>query len=169
MIFAKTSKAASRLAAQFRDRTVEKRYEAIVTGHLTTREGVLEAFLVKDEEERKARVAEPGEDATPARLSFRVLGVGDIAVASRRENVSLLEVVLESGRFHQIRAQLAAAGHPILGDTKYGSSVTVPGILLGLRAASLAIDHPTTGERKTFVVDRPDSWKSVVPPITPSY
>ena len=164
MVFAKTSKAASRLAAQFRERTVEKQYEAVVTGEMRPKSGELVAKLIKDVEQRKAALVGDGDGdedvGDDARLTYRVVGTGELPGV--RVPVSVLEIELHSGRFHQIRAQLAAAGHPIIGDGKYGSKVTVPGLLLGLRAAVLVLNHPTTGERMRFALERPGEWQTAL-------
>lgn len=160
MVFARTSKAASRLAEQFRERRVTKVYEALVAGHVQGEGQTLVQRVTKDEWQRKAEVSEVGEDGEvgqEARLTFVVVARSPVA-DKKWPPLSYLEVQLESGKFHQIRAQLASFGHPIVGDGKYGSTVTLPGVLLGLRAAKLNFQHPTSGAACTFVVDRPPAW-----------
>ena len=165
MVFARTSKAASRLSEQFRERTVEKRYEAIVSGVVKETAGVLTGRITKDRDARRAELGDgddEGDDSEEARLSYKRIGVTEVRYKGQRCSVSVLEIQLETGKFHQIRAQLAAAGHPVIGDSKYGSVVSIPGVIIGLRAASLTVNHPTNGERKSFSVARPESWNSAV-------
>ena len=131
MVFARTSKAASRLSEQFRERSVEKKYEAIVSGVVREETGVLSGKLIKDKEARRAEIGDddPEGEGEDARLTYKVVDRGEIRSKGHRSAISVLEIQLETGKFHQIRAQLAAAGHPIVGDAKYGSTVTMAGIL----------------------------------------
>ena len=115
LLFAKTSKAAGRLSAEFRTGRVEKVYRAVVEGTPEPPEQTLTSAVVKDEEARRSRLVEAGTaGAREAALHYRVLGTG--------KGVSLLAVVPQTGRRHQFRVQLAGIGHPILGDVKYGAS-----------------------------------------------
>ncbi|TNF25850.1 MAG: RNA pseudouridine synthase [Deltaproteobacteria bacterium] len=131
VLFARTSKAASRLADAFRRRAVDKTYLAVVVGE-TPAGATLEHALL--EQERGVVVDPAGK---PARLAYRRLAVA--------RGHSLLAVTLMTGRKHQIRAQLAAAGHPLLGDPRYGQrspDLARP----ALHAWRLALDHPVRGE-----------------------
>jgi 23S rRNA pseudouridine1911/1915/1917 synthase len=153
LVIARTSKAAARLTAQFRARTVEKTYWAAVEGTPRPASGELLDYVRKDERHRKMHVAnQQAADAQEARLTYRTL--------QPLAGGALLEVELDTGRKHQIRLQLAHAGHPILGDRKYGSRRPFPrGV--ALHARRLAFDHPTRGERLDFTAPPPDSWRGL--------
>jgi 23S rRNA pseudouridine1911/1915/1917 synthase len=136
VLFARTSKAASRLSEQFRSGRVEKVYQALVEGRVTSREGLLEDCLVKDHKQnvvRRSSAANPR--ARESRLSYRRL--------KSTPSTTLLEIRPTTGRSHQIRVQLAAAGHPIVGDRKYGSKRPFEDGI-ALRAVRLTFEHPTT-------------------------
>ncbi|MES1213211.1 MAG: RluA family pseudouridine synthase [Singulisphaera sp.] len=150
VLFARTSKAAARLTEQFRTRAVEKIYWALVSGAVEPLSDRLIDFVRADERHRRmhrTREGQPG--AQEARLTYRRLA--DLAVGT------LLEVQLETGRKHQIRLQLSARGWPVLGDLKYGSSVSFPaGIALHSRC--LTFTHPTRDERIELVAPLPQAW-----------
>jgi 23S rRNA pseudouridine1911/1915/1917 synthase len=132
IVVAKTSKAAARLSRCFRERAaeLEKTYLAWVVGRPVSDEGDLALRLAR--EGRVTRPASEGDEgAREARLSYRV--------EARSSAASRVRVRLDTGLPHQIRAQLAAAGHPLLGDPKYGGP---PGPRLALHALSLAFPHP---------------------------
>ena len=134
VVLARTSKAAGRLSAQFRNNEVKKIYLARVHGRLDPPAGTSEVFLAR--EGSKSVVTGPeAPGARPASLSFRTLEAGPEA--------SLVEIDLHTGRRHQIRAQMAALGHPILGDLKYGSPVPPHQDSIALLARSLTFRHPT--------------------------
>ncbi len=157
IVFARTSKAAARLNEQFREGTTEKLYLALVEGTRSPpAAGRLEHWMDKDEARQKMAISStPREDWKPARLEFRRLAQVD-------RQTWLLEVRLLTGRKHQIRAQLAAAGWPICGDRKYGSSRTFPhGI--GLHSYSLSLTHPTLSERRNWKALPPKTWN--LPPL----
>lgn len=134
VLFARTSKAASRLAEQFRTGRVTKVYQALVEGRVTIPEGELVDRLVKDRQTNTVRrVTRPNPKSRESSLTFRRL--------KTFRDTTLLEIEPHTGRSHQIRVQLAAAGHPIVGDRKYGSKGPFPeGI--ALRAVRLVFDHP---------------------------
>jgi 23S rRNA pseudouridine1911/1915/1917 synthase len=138
VLFARTSKAAARLSEHFRSGRVEKIYQALVEGRVVAREGLLVDRLVKDHKTnvvRRAADANKDPRARKSRLSFRRL--------KSTPTTTLLEIQPMTGRSHQIRVQLAAAGHPIVGDRKYGSKRPFQeGI--ALRAVRLTFEHPTT-------------------------
>ncbi len=116
IVFAKTSKGASRLSQQIRDRAVEKTYEALVEGRLEG-EGTLVHHLAEDDGFVTAH-DRPGPGRKEARLRWRAIGP--------RGDATLVEIDLETGRKHQIRAQLARVGHPIRGDRRYGARAEFP-------------------------------------------
>ncbi len=150
VLMARTSKAAARLSESFRNRAAEKTYYAIVEGVPEEPEAVLEHYLRKDERHRRVHVTTAqAEGAQLARLSYEV--------TAESGGLALLRVALETGRKHQIRVQLAKAGHPIVGDRKYGSSRKFePGI--GLHSRRLRLSHPVRAEQCEFVAPLPRSW-----------
>jgi 23S rRNA pseudouridine1911/1915/1917 synthase len=152
VLFARTSKAAARLSEQFRERTVEKVYWAVVSGTALPTEGELRHTLRKD---AARNVVEVDDDATDdgreCVLQFRRLGQSGA--------LAWLEVRPVTGRSHQIRAQLSAAGWPIVGDRKYGSTVTFTRGTIALHARSLTFNHPVRLEAVTVECVPPTSWK----------
>jgi 23S rRNA pseudouridine1911/1915/1917 synthase len=150
VLLARTSKAARRLTEQFRDRTVEKIYWALVEGNVRPVEGHCEDWLARDERHRRMHVVgRTIRGAQQARLSYRRLAAG--------RGSSLLEVILETGRKHQIRLQLAERGHPVLGDRKYGSRRPWPAGI-ALHARRLVVKHPIGGAPIAFEAPPPKSW-----------
>lgn len=150
VVLARTSKAAARLASQFRERTPAKKYLAIVEGNAPS-EGELVDWLRKMGE-RGSRVVSPSTpDGREARLRFRRLAA--------RGGTSLVEVELVTGRGHQIRVQLAHAGYPIVGDLRYGARSRFDGKNLALHAYRLEIRHPVRDEALGWTAPPPDSWR----------
>jgi 23S rRNA pseudouridine1911/1915/1917 synthase len=156
VLFARTSKAAARLSEQFREGTVCKMYRAIVEGNVAKDSGEFVDWLLKDEVTNTTRrVPANTPCARQARLRFR-----RVATAP---NLSLLEIEPRTGRSHQIRVQLAARGHPIYGDRKYGSQHTGQGVV-ALHAARLTFEHPTRHEPVTVRAPDPGTWRKVFGP-----
>lgn len=148
MALAKTSKCAARLGLQFRERTVDKVYLALVEDRPEAGEGRLEQTLVR--EATLTRPARPGESGRPSALEWKLRGcTGSLA---------LLEIRLITGFKHQIRAQLASLGRPVLGDAKYGSPIRRVGPAIGLWAESLGLSHPTRQTRQTFTAEPTNFW-----------
>ncbi len=155
LLIARTSKAASRLSKQFRDRDVEKIYHAVVEGVPQQPEGQLQHWLRKDERHRRMHVTmKDTETAQEARLHYRVL-------RELKRDMSLLEVKLDTGRKHQIRVQLSAVGHPVVGDRKYRST-TVMQQGIALHSHRLVFNHPVKREPVDVVVPPPASWGPLV-------
>lgn len=152
VVFARTSKAASRLSAQFRTRVVEKHYWALVQGE-TPSQGHLVHHLMR--RQTKSRVVDSPEGQR-AELSYRRLAYDD--------GVSWVHVDLETGRHHQIRVQFSTIGHPLLGDLKYGATMPFPNWALALHARSLCVTHPTTQERLTFTAEPEPFWPEMFRP-----
>lgn len=151
VLLARTSKAARRLTEQFRNRTVEKTYWALVEGTNLPDEGRCEDWLAHDERHRRVHVVGPTFDgAQQARLAYRRLAAFD--------DCTLLEIALETGRKHQIRIQLATRGHAILGDRKYGSTQAWPSGI-ALHARRLQITHPVGGNSIEFLAPVPLPWR----------
>lgn len=162
VLFSRDRDALRELNAQFRDREVEKSYWAIVEG-VPAKDGmqewqVLEHRIVHDGRAKRSRVAEDGatEDSTPSLLRYKVLAQG--------ERLALLEVRPEGGAFHQIRAQLAAAGTPIRGDVKYGARRGEKDRSIALHARSLAFVHPIGGKPVEVIAPAPSTsvWRAML-------
>ena len=144
MIFAKTSKAASRLSNQVREKVFQKVYLAVVDGRPEKDKGILEDYLYKDERNNMSRVVrENKKNAKYAKLEYEVLYYHQL------KNLCLVKVHLYTGRHHQIRVQLANSGHSIFGDNKYGTRGK--GKQIALWAYQLTIEHPITKETLQFV------------------
>lgn len=138
VLFARTSKALTRLNAMFQSHEqIQKTYWAIVQGAPKMPEARLENYLTRNETLNKSFIAKPNaKEAKLAVLSYKTLVRGD--------NYSLLEVNLETGRHHQIRCQLAAIGCPIKGDLKYGAKRSNPDGGISLHARQIAFIHPVS-------------------------
>ena len=151
VLLARNSKAARRLTEQFRSRSVQKTYWAMVEGLVRPAAGRLVDWLLRDKRHRRVCVAGPSvAGAQQAELSYKRIGL--------LEGNSLLEITLHTGRKHQIRVQLAHRGHPIVGDVKYGSTRRFPaGIALHARRITLL--HPVRREQLTIVADLPPYWR----------
>jgi len=153
MVFARTSKAASRLAESFHDRIAEKRYLCVVSGQVPDDEGELTAHIERAHTRSRvtARVSARSKEAV---LTYRVLGRREnaeertIHPRQRRDDPSLtlLEVIPRTGRHHQIRLQLSVAGYPIRGDIKYGAVTPLPDKSIALHAMQLRVPHPVKDE-----------------------
>lgn len=139
MVFAKTSKAASRLSDVLRRREMDRTYLAVVRGIPEKKKGLLEHYLYKDTKKNKVHTV-------PANHAQAKKAVLEYEVISSSEQLSLLSVRLHTGRSHQIRVQLSASGWPLYGDQKYGQHVNQPGQQIALWAHALAFPHPTTKE-----------------------
>lgn len=155
IVLARTSKAASRLSEQIRQQATRKRYLAFVEGEIpgeVTQWQQVSDYVVKNEAAHRMQTAAgPGPHAQEARLRYRPLATSP--------GQSLVEVELITGRKHQIRVQLAALGHPILGDTKYGSERRfAPGI--ALHSFRLSVAHPTQKDVMSFE-SWPNHWSKV--------
>ena len=158
MVFAKTQKAAASLSRQIQQKNVDKYYRAVVEGIPKPRQGTLEDFLLRDGKTNTSRVVPQGtKGAKKAVLRYRVV---ESRSAGLREKggeaqgpVSLLEIQLETGRHHQIRVQLAHAGHPLVGDKKYNAWCQSGYLPIGLCSVHLAFEHPVTGKRMEFSIE----------------
>lgn len=143
MIFAKTSKAASRLSNQVREKVFKKEYLAIVDGKPEKNKGTLENYLLKNEKTNTSKIVKENTSGSKyAKLEYEVLKYNE------EIDLSLLKILLHTGRHHQIRVQLAGMGHSICGDQKYGTRGR--GKQISLWAYKLTIEHPITKESMTF-------------------
>ncbi len=149
ILFCRTSKAAGRISEQFRTGQTRKRYIAIVEGKM----GKPDGRLVNHIERRgsSGRIVKKATDkSTEARLSYRCL--------ETRNDSSLVEIDLETGRHHQIRLQFSHIGHPVMGDLRYGASAPLPQKQIALFAERLSVMHPTLGQELTFTSPLPLDW-----------
>ncbi len=141
VVFARTSKALSRLQSSMRNKNCRKMYHALVEKTPYPLEGALEHALIHDD--YKAVVVDPSHpQAKLARLTYRT--------KKKEGTYVLLEIELDTGRYHQIRVQLAAIGCPIVGDIKYGSKIALEGNKIALHHVSMQIEHPVSKEILTF-------------------
>lgn len=161
MVFAKTSKCASRVSEQIRARSVRKKYRAIVYGTFAQKQGEIRSFLLKNPKTNLVEVFPDAKcapkEAKESFLEYEVIGEGRIAGVP----VSLLSILLHTGRSHQIRSQLASIDHPIVGDRKYGKGPNrFAGDIL-LESYHMEIDHPVSKERMIFEIPlrEEEPWK----------
>ena len=145
VLFARTSKAADRINEQFRNRTVQKTYLAIVEGTPPPLGRWIDR-ISDDKRHRHVCIDPAGKEASLSYKVLRKIGAN-----------SLVEIQLETGRKHQIRLQFSSRGYPILGDRKYGSkTVLAKGITL--HAQTLVVKHPTTGTEIVLTAPVPEFW-----------
>ncbi len=148
MVFAKTSKAASRLTESMKNGDFEKKYLAVVRGTPKERRGNLVDYLLKDEDKNIVLVL-------PTRADGAKEAILDYKLLEAKTKTSLLEVVLTTGRSHQIRVQLSNIGVPIFGDMKYGAKengdIKGKNLHLALWAHMLKFEHPITHEKHVFI------------------
>ena len=156
MVFAKTSKAAARLSEQVREKEFQKSYLVIVDGKMEKEKGSLEDYLLKNEKTNTSKVVKEGtKNSKYANLDYEVLKYDN------ELNLSVLKILLHTGRHHQIRVQLSSRGHSIYGDQKYGGRGH--GKQIALWAYKLQINHPISKEKMEFI-DIPEkigSWKII--------
>jgi 23S rRNA pseudouridine1911/1915/1917 synthase len=151
LLFARTSKAAARLAEQFREGTVEKQYWAIVEGTVRVAAGTVENWLKKDPARARVEVVEPRTAGSrQAVLHFQRRG--------EHGGLTWLEIRPQTGRTHQLRVQLAHQGHPIYGDARYGSIHTFDRAI-ALHARALTFLHPVRYEPVTLTAEVPRAWR----------
>ena len=154
VIFARTSKALSRLNEQFRDKGIKKKYWVIVKNRPPQESATLVDFIRRDPKTNKSYVCKKdAQDAKEASLTYKLLASSD--------NYHLLEVDLHTGRHHQIRCQLANIGCVIKGDLKYGSARSNRDGGISLHARSVEFAHPITKEIVSVVATVPDDilWR----------
>ena len=160
LVFAKNPKAAASVSKQLQQNTLNKEYFAVVCGKPDQEAGRLVDYLQKDNKTRTAKVVKKGApDAKEAILDYQILQ------AKKDGQIRLLRIRIETGRFHQIRAQLSNAGFPILGDRKYGDteslalSQQVGASNVALCACGLEFKHPVTGKKLKFSAPIPEDNK----------
>ena len=154
MVFAKTSKAASRLSEEVRSRQLKKEYLVVVDGKFEKDKDTLEDYLLKNQQKNISRVVKEGtKNSKLAKLDYETLKYNS------EIDLSVLKVLLHTGRHHQIRVQLSSRGHSIYGDQKYG--VRGRGKQIALWAYKLTIIHPITKKEMTFtsIPEINKTWK----------
>lgn len=154
MVFAKTSKAASRLSEQVRNKDFHKKYLAIVDGKMEKQNGSFSDYLLKNERTNTSKVVpKDTKNSKFAELEYEVIKYNE------EIDMSVVKVDLKTGRHHQIRVQFASRGHSLSGDQKYGTHGR--GKQLALFACYLSFLHPTTKERLEFEIEpkHEGSWK----------
>lgn len=143
MVFAKTSKAASRLSEQVRCREFGKTYAAVIHGMPAKQEGCLEHYLLKNRNANITKtVSASDKDGRKAVLDYQVL--------DNKNDLSLVKINLRTGRSHQIRVQFSSIGHPLFGDQKYGAGKSKPGEQIALWSIQVELIHPTKKELMVF-------------------
>lgn len=161
VVFARTSKALTRLNEQFRSKEIKKTYWAIVKNRPAQESGTLSNFIRRDAQKNKSFVCpKDAKDAKQASLSYNLL--------TSSENYHLLEIDLHTGRHHQIRCQLAHMGCPIKGDLKYGSARSNKDGGISLHARSVEFTHPVTKEIIRIIAPVPEEnlWKEFEKNVT---
>lgn len=149
MVFARTSKAASRLSEQFRSRVAKKVYWGVGLGEQRANSGAVSQWLEKDEATNRVRVLASGmRQAKQAVTRWKVL--------ERKPGRVLYELEPETGRPHQLRVACASLGTPLAGDLKYGAPNALADKSIGLHARALDITHPTRDERLHFEAPAPE-------------
>ena len=154
MVFAKTSKAASRLSEQVRTKQMKKKYLVIADGKFEKQSGTWQDYLLKNEKLNTSKVVnEQTKNSKLAVLDYEVLKYNE------EINLSLVKVNLHTGRHHQIRVQFASRKHSICGDQKYGTRGR--GKQIALWAYELSIIHPITKQELVFraIPEKVGSWK----------
>ena len=137
-VFARTSKAASRLTKQIQDHTLKKQYLAVVEDNGLEDTGHFEDYLLKDSKTNTVKVDKNGK-----------LAILDYEVLKRKNNLALVKVNLKTGRSHQIRVQFSSRNHSLWGDQRYNKNAKV-GQQIALHSYSLSFNHPITNESLTF-------------------
>ncbi|MBI5186366.1 MAG: RluA family pseudouridine synthase [Nitrospinae bacterium] len=153
MVFARTSKAAGRLSKQWREGTVRKLYLAWVEGTIENPEFRKEtSYLRKNEKTNKVAVhRNPAKDARKSELLYRAI--------KKKGASTLVEIELLTGRPHQIRAQMAFLGHPVLGDIKYGASKPLKNQNIALFSHYLAFEHPVSKDEIILAAEPDPGWE----------
>ena len=154
ILIAKNDRAHAALSEQFKARSMEKHYRAVICGHFAEDHGLIDAPIARHPTDRKRMAVVPG--GRPSQTEWSLI--------ERLSGASYLDVHLLTGRTHQIRVHMLSVGHPLLGDRIYAPNlkmtVRIPRLLL--HAYSLAFDHPSTGERMCVQAPLPDAFMQTI-------
>lgn len=153
LIAAKNDKAHKKLAEQFKNRTVDKYYYALIEGNLAYEKGKIDAPIGRDPNNRK-KMAVRKRRSKNAVSRFKII--------EEFKAYTLVEVKIETGRTHQIRVHFSYLGHPVVGDKKYGSKNTLKAKRQLLHARKLAVNHPSTGEKIVFEAELKEDFKEIL-------
>jgi 23S rRNA pseudouridine1911/1915/1917 synthase len=160
MVVARNRQAHAALARQFKDRTTEKYYIAIVKGRMPSRRGRIVTGIRRDGEDRKRFTVCPEEEGKRAETQYLVL--------RQYDGYALLRIRILTGRTHQIRVHMQSIGHPVLGDSVYSrKDGSYPDASLMLHALQIRFDHPSNGGRVRFVAPMPPRFKAVLRSLSP--
>jgi 23S rRNA pseudouridine1911/1915/1917 synthase len=156
MVYTKT-KDANKITDQFKRHTIKRKYLAVVAGRVERDQGRVEGFLKKSDLLKGGKKVALGTQASGQKA------VTDYRVLERYGHATLVEILLNTGRTHQIRVQMASIGHPVLGDRIYGHQKdTIPFNRQALHAGYLRFHHPITGNKMEFVSDLPKDMRKLV-------
>lgn len=151
MVFAKTSKAASRLSEQVRNKSFKKTYRAVLNGNMKKDNDTLKDYLYKNKKTNMVSVvAKDHKESKNAELSYETL--------DKKDKFSIVEVNLKTGRPHQIRVQFASRRHPLFGEQRYGQDINKKGDQIALWSYKIEITHPTTKEKMEFICEPPNKY-----------
>ena len=149
MVFAKTSKAASRLAKEINNKKFKKTYYAVICG-IPLKKDTLQDYLIKNEANNTSKVSDK---------SHGKLAILDYELLESKDNLSLVKINLLTGRHHQIRVQFASRGYPLYGDHKYNKDfINDNNTDIALVAKELSFIHPTTKEELNFKIELPKKY-----------
>ncbi len=146
IVFARTSKAASRLSEQFREGSVKKIYRAVVEGSISKNDEFIDSIGRRGSRSFIAN----GKSGKYAELNYKLI--------KKVNDFSFIEINLLTGRHHQIRVQFSHRGYPVLGDLRYGGKKVRPDKTLLLHAYSITIIHPVSKKKLNFKADIPSNW-----------
>lgn len=153
MVLARTAHAASELSRQIREQSFQKEYLAVIHGKPQTDTGTFRDLLLRDKQERKTYIVnQPGKGVQEAILTYQV--------RSHTENMTCVQIQLQTGRTHQIRAQFSGRGLPLVGDRKY--SLLDDGCEIALWSYRLAFIHPESGKPMEFTLEPPNTYPWVL-------
>lgn len=153
MVLARSAHAASELSRQIREQSFQKEYLAVVHGKPQTDTGTFRDLLIRDKQERKTYIVnQPGKGVQEAILTYQV--------RSHTESMTCVQIQLQTGRTHQIRAQFSGRGLPLVGDRKY--SLLDDGCEIALWSYRLAFIHPESGKPMEFTLEPPNTYPWVL-------